>query len=68
MQNGHVESFNGRMRDECLNPNWFRNLADARGKIGSWQREYNCERPHSSLDYRTPREFAQTLELSVTTG
>ena len=49
MQNGHVESFNGRLRDECLNANWFRNLSDARQKIGCWHKEYNCEWPHSSL-------------------
>ncbi len=57
MQNGHVESFNGRFRDECLNASWFRTLADAREKISSWRDEYNGERPHSSLDYRTPREL-----------
>ena len=51
MQNGHVESFNGRMRDECLNASWFRNLADARDKISRWREEYNSERPHSSLGY-----------------
>jgi putative transposase len=60
MQNGHVESFNGRLRDECLNANWFLNLADAKRKIESWREEYNAERPHSSLAYRTPAEFAQT--------
>lgn len=59
MQNGHVESFNGRLRDECLNANWFVNLADARRKIECWREEYNSERPHSSLDYRTPAEFAK---------
>ncbi len=58
MQNGHVESFNGRLRDECLNANWFVNLADAKRKIESWRQEYNAERPHSSLGYRTPTEFA----------
>ena len=68
MQNGHVESFNGRLRDECLNASWFRNLADARGKISSWREEYNGERPHSSLGYRTPNEFAQTLRSSVLHG
>jgi putative transposase len=68
MQNGHVESFNGRLRDECLNANWFRNLSDARQKIGCWHREYNCERPHSSLGYRTPNEFAATLKSSATNG
>ena len=58
MQNGFVESFNGRFRAECLNANWFLNLKDAREKIESWRQEYNSERPHSSLDYRTPDEFA----------
>lgn len=59
MQNGHIESFNGRLRDECLNANWFLNLADAKRKIEAWRKEYNGERPHSSLDYRTPAEFAK---------
>lgn len=68
MQNGHVESFNGRLRDECLNANWFRTLADAREKIRSWRDEYNGERPHSSLGYRTPNEFAGVLNSSVMTG
>jgi transposase InsO family protein len=67
-QNGHVESFNGRLRDECLNATWFRNLADARKKITGWQDEYNCERPHSSLGYRTPNEFAEVLKSSMMTG
>jgi putative transposase len=58
MQNGQVESFNGRFRDECLNANWFANLADARRKIESWRQDYNSERPHSSLAYRTPAEYA----------
>jgi putative transposase len=64
MQNGHVESFHGRLRDECLNVSWFRTLGDVRQKLADWQREYNCERPHSSLDYRTPEEFRQTIEGS----
>jgi putative transposase len=59
MQNGHVESFNGRLRDECLNANWFVNLADAKQKIENWRQFYNADRPHSSLDYRTPDEFAK---------
>ncbi len=58
MQNGHVESFHGRLRDECLNVSWFRTLNDVRLTIDRWRHEYNCERPHSSLDYRTPREFS----------
>ncbi len=63
MQNGWVESFNGRLRDECLNANWFTTMADARQKIEAWREEYNGERPHSSLGYRTPSEFAATLEM-----
>jgi putative transposase len=58
MQNGHVESFNGKLRDECLNVSWFRNLFDARIKISRWRTEYNEVRPHSSLGYRTPAHFA----------
>ena len=68
MQNGHIESFNGRLRDECLNANWFHNLADARRTIGAWRDEYNSERPHSSLGYRTPNEFAEHLKSSVMAG
>jgi putative transposase len=60
MQNGHVESFNGRLRDECLNHHWFSTLTDAKQKIECWRMEYNEERPHSSLAYRTPEEFAKT--------
>ena len=58
MQNGRVESFNGRLRDEFLNVSWFQNLFDARSKAAAWRREYNEQRPHSSLGYRTPKEFA----------
>jgi len=62
MQNGHVESFHGRLRDECLNASWFRTLNDVRCTLAAWREEYNCERPHSSLDYRTPQEFTLALE------
>ncbi len=61
MQNGHVESFHGRLRDECLNTNWFRTLNDVRRTLDNWRQEYNCERPHSSLAYRTPAEFSRAL-------
>ena len=57
MQNGHVESFHGRLRDECLNASWFRTLGDVREKLAEWRQEYNHERPHRSLGYRTPAEF-----------
>jgi len=53
MQNGHVESFNGKLRDECLNANWFLNLADARRRIEHWRVEYNSERPHSGRKKKT---------------
>jgi putative transposase len=56
-QNAIVESFHARLRDECLNANWFWNLADARMKITLWREHYNHHRPHSSLGYRTPAEF-----------
>ena len=61
MQNGYVESFHGKLRDECLNASWFGNLFEARVKIAAWKEEYNEERPHSSLGYLTPREFARRI-------
>ena len=54
-----MESFHGRLREECLAMSWFQNLFDARRKIAAWRKEYNEERPHSSLGYKTPKEFAQ---------
>jgi len=57
-QNARVESFHGRLREECLNVNCFQNLFDAKRKISEWRVEYNEERPHSSLGYLTPSEFA----------
>ena len=62
MQNGYIESFNGKFRDECLNENWFVSLGDARQKIEQWRRDYNQERPHSALGYRTPEEFAAEVK------
>jgi hypothetical protein len=67
MENGYVESFNGRFRDECLNENWFSSLADAREKITRWKEDYNELRPHSSLQYRTPMEFAAHSAASFDT-
>jgi putative transposase len=52
--NPFIESFNGSLRDECLNTNWFLSLEDARFKIESWRRDYNEYRPHSSLQGLTP--------------
>jgi putative transposase len=56
-QNAFIESFNGIFRNECLNENWFRDLADAREKIGAWRWQYNHYRPHGSLKDQTPMEF-----------
>ena len=58
-QNAHIESFNGRLREECLNVSWFWNLLDARAKIAAWREDYNSRRPHSALRYLTPEEFAR---------
>lgn len=58
IENAYVESFNGRLREECLSASWFRNLFDARRQIAAWREFYNTRRPHSSLAYRTPQEFA----------
>ncbi len=58
MQNGHIERFNGRFRDEGLNANWLLTLAGARAKIEAWGKEYNSGRLHSSLGYLSPDEFA----------
>jgi putative transposase len=55
-QNGTNESFNGKFRDECLNREWFRNRAEAKIIIEGWRHHYNEERPHSSLNYRTPTQ------------
>ncbi|MBY8335399.1 IS3 family transposase [Qipengyuania citrea] len=62
MQNGYVESFNGRMRDELLNETLFMSLAHARVEIAAWIEDYNRERPHSSLGYATPAAFAAELD------
>ena len=57
--NAFIESFNGRVRQECLNENWFLSLADARQKVEIWRREYNNERPNSALDQMAPAQFAR---------
>jgi len=60
--NAHIESFNGSLRDECLNINWFLSIDDARSKLEAWRMDYNEFRPHSSLGNLTPREYALELE------
>jgi len=59
VENGYIESFNGRLRGECLNGEVFINLTDAREKLERWRRDYNQKRPHSALADRTPAEFAE---------
>lgn len=61
VQNAYIESFNGKLRDECLNEHMFIDLRDARNKIEAWRKDYNSIRPHSSLNNLTPEEFAGTL-------
>jgi putative transposase len=57
IQNAFVESFQGRLRDECLDRHWFLGLDDARRTVESWRQDYNRSRPHSALGYRSPEEF-----------
>lgn len=61
MQNGFIESFNGKFRDECLNEHWFTSLEEARRIIEDWRVHYNESRPHSALGYKTPKEFAEMV-------
>jgi transposase InsO family protein len=57
-ENGYVESFNGKLRDELLNRELFLSLEEARWVIDRWRMDYNHHRPHSALDYRTPAAYA----------
>ncbi len=66
VQNAIVESFNGRLRDECLNEQWFLSLPDARRLIEDWRHDYNHERPHSALGYQTPAAFARGSQRAAT--
>ena len=58
-QNAFIESFNGKLRDECLNETLFSSLVEARETLEAWQEDYNNQRPHSALGNLTPREFAE---------
>lgn len=66
-QNGTNESFNGKFRDECLSMEWFRSRMEARVIIEDWRCHYNEIRPHSSLNYLTPKQFVKTLNNVLTT-
>jgi len=59
--NGLIEAFNGRLRQECLNESWFLSLEDAREKVESWRQQYNKERPHRALGNLAPLEYVLTL-------
>lgn len=61
IENAYAESFIGRLRDECLNENWFMNLKHARDTIEGWRKDYNEVRPHSSLNGMAPMEYAETV-------
>jgi putative transposase len=66
-QNAYIESFNGRLRDECLNEHWFTSLEHARAIIEAWRREYNEERPKKSLGGLTPAQYAKQLANKAVT-
>jgi putative transposase len=59
MQNGYIESFNGKLRDECLNDQWFETLQQARSAVALWRQDYNEVRPHSSCGRMPPAKFAE---------
>lgn len=67
-QNGHIESFNGKLRDECLNAHCFRNLSEARAIIEEWRISYNTERPHTSLNGMTPEEYRLSVDSQNAAG
>ena len=68
VQNASIESFNGRLRDECLNEHWFMSLPAARNIVERWRDDYNAVRPHSALGNRTPEEFAQQVARNTPVG
>ncbi len=68
VQNAYIESFNGKLRDECLNEHWFGSLVEVRKIVAAWRHDYNSVRPHSALGNRTPNEFAATVSSQFRTG
>ena len=64
VENAFIESFNGRLRDECLNVHQFTSLAEAQHIIEAWRLDYNARRPHSSLGHLTPNEFAGQRQVT----
>jgi len=65
VENAFIESFNGRLRDECLNTQVFLSLEDARAKLEAWRRDYNTRRPHSSIGNLSPSEFVKTKIAAI---
>lgn len=63
-ENGFIESFNGKLREECLSINWFSNLTESKQIIEQWRREYNENRPHSSLGNLTPSEYVRQQQIN----
>jgi len=68
VENGYIESFNGRLRDECLNVSLFFSLEDARQKLEQWRGDYNQARPHSSLNDQAPQAYAAAWSRSTSSG
>jgi putative transposase len=66
IENAFIESFNGRLRDECLNVHQFASIADAQARIEAWRRDYNQRRPHGSLGHLTPTEFMAQRQVTIT--
>lgn len=62
-QNAYIESFNGKFRQECLRQHWFASMHEVREIVEAWRRDYNHVRPHSSLEYRTPKEVARAHQV-----
>ena len=67
-QNGYIESFHSRFRDECLNREWLLNLREARVVIEDWRQHYNTERPHSRLGYLSPENYIKREKISAQVG
>ena len=66
IENAFIESFNGRLRDECLNVHQFTSIEDAKAKIEAWRVDYNLRGPHSSLGHLTPNEFVAQRQAART--
>ena len=67
VQNAYIESFNGRLRDECLNEHWFSTLAEAQRLIEAWRQDYNTVRPHSALGNLSPEAFVRSVSHAPST-